>query len=54
MDLRQRWARSLASWARARTEKPGVCEASSVATDEYAQTPGFSVKALAAEAKARG
>ena len=25
----------------------------SVATDEYAQTPGFSVKALAAEAKAR-
>jgi NADH-quinone oxidoreductase subunit I len=26
----------------------------SVATDEYAQTPGFSVKALAAEARARG
>jgi len=25
-----------------------------VATDEYAQTPGFSVRALAAEAKARG
>ncbi|GEJ57902.1 NuoI/complex I 23 kDa subunit family protein [Anaeromyxobacter diazotrophicus] len=27
---------------------------STVATDEYAQTPGFSVKNLAAEAKARG
>ena len=26
----------------------------SIATDEYAQTPGFSVKQLAAEAKARG
>ncbi len=25
----------------------------SVATDEYAQTPGFSVRALAAEAKER-